>query len=64
VFEAANNVSRGEYFAALRNLRPLQAREKEVFAMPGTRWAGVEHDPRAERPAEPAAPAEKLRQSA
>lgn len=32
VFEAANNVSRGEYFTALRDLRPLLAREAEVLA--------------------------------
>jgi len=50
VFEAANNVSRGEYFAALRNLRPLRAREKEVLGMPETRWVASEHDPRTERP--------------
>ena len=31
VFEAANNVSRGEYFTALRDLRPLMKREDEVF---------------------------------
>ncbi|MBY6006451.1 flagellar biosynthesis repressor FlbT [Salipiger bermudensis] len=31
VFEAANNVSRGEYFTALRDLRPLMKREEEVF---------------------------------
>jgi len=64
VFEAANNVSRGDFFAALRNLRPLQAREREVFGLPETRWTGVEHDPRAARPAEPAAPAGTLRQRA
>ena len=31
VFEAANNVSKGEYFTALRDLRPLMKREDEVF---------------------------------
>ena len=31
IFEAANNVSRGEYFTALRNLRPLMAREAELL---------------------------------
>ena len=31
VFETANNVSRGEYFTALRNLRPLLARETEIL---------------------------------
>ncbi|MBP0484589.1 flagellar biosynthesis repressor FlbT [Sagittula salina] len=31
VFVAANNVSRGEYFTALRDLRPLLKREDEVF---------------------------------
>ncbi|WP_323765188.1 flagellar biosynthesis repressor FlbT [Marinovum sp.] len=34
VFTAANNVSLGEYFTALRDLRPLLAREAEVLAAP------------------------------
>lgn len=31
VFEAANNVSRSEYFSALRDLRPLLQREAEIL---------------------------------
>ncbi|WP_375689989.1 flagellar biosynthesis repressor FlbT [Pseudooceanicola sp. LIPI14-2-Ac024] len=49
VFEAANNVSRGEFFAALRNLGPLMKREGEVLGtaeMPATAWVKPEHDPR------------------
>lgn len=34
VFEAANNVSRGEYYTALRDLRPLMKREEEVLGAP------------------------------
>ncbi|MCA0994915.1 flagellar biosynthesis repressor FlbT [Alloyangia pacifica] len=34
VFEAANNVSQSEYFAALRQLRPLIKREDEVLGPP------------------------------
>lgn len=35
VFEAANNVSMGEYFTALRELRPLMKRELEVLGPAG-----------------------------
>ncbi|GAA4228936.1 flagellar biosynthesis repressor FlbT [Sagittula sp. NFXS13] len=41
VFEAANNVSKGEYFSALRNLHPLMRREDDVFGAPGTEPAGA-----------------------
>ena len=61
VFEAANNVSRGEYFAALRNLRPLQAREREVLGLPQGEWAAPAHDPRPEAPAGMSPAPEKLR---
>lgn len=41
VFEAANNVSKGEFFSALRNLRPVLARESEILnvGVPRTEWA-------------------------
>lgn len=34
VFETANNVSCGEYFTALRTLRPLLAREAQILGTP------------------------------
>ncbi|WP_088625911.1 flagellar biosynthesis repressor FlbT [Oceanicola sp. 22II-s10i] len=42
IFDAANKVSQGEFFSALRSLRPAMAREAEIFgdAMPKTEWAG------------------------
>ncbi len=40
VFEAANSVSRADYFKALRSLRPLMKREAEVLnaQLPRTEW--------------------------
>ncbi|MGR3322011.1 MAG: flagellar biosynthesis repressor FlbT [Pseudooceanicola sp.] len=59
VFEAANYVSRGEYFAALRELRPLMKREAEVLgqAMPATEWSARDEKPAAPEtaPVEPEA---------
>lgn len=65
VFDAANNVSRGEYFTALRNLRPLREREKEVLGVPETQWVDTQPDPREAERAEPAGhPVERQRKSA
>ncbi|MBE9637144.1 flagellar biosynthesis repressor FlbT [Salipiger mangrovisoli] len=49
VFEAANNVSQGEYFTALRDLRPLIKREAEVLGPAGLDPTSPEDLPRAHR---------------
>ena len=51
VFEAANDVSRNEFFSALRHLRPLIARESEVLNLPVTEWASA-HKADADTPPE------------
>lgn len=48
VFSAANNVSRMEYYTALRDLRPLIAREAEVLQA-----AGLDPTQPADEPADP-----------
>ncbi|WP_353475745.1 flagellar biosynthesis repressor FlbT (plasmid) [Salipiger sp. H15] len=49
VFEAANNVSRREYFTALRDLRPLIKRELEVLGPAGLDPTSSEDLPRIHR---------------
>ncbi len=49
VFEAANNVSIGEYFAALRELRPLMKRETEVLGPAGLDPTPADAQPRMAR---------------
>lgn len=54
VFDAANSVSQGDYFAALRHLRPLMRREAEALNLPDTEWiGGGDRESSAAAPADP-----------
>lgn len=45
VFEAANFVSQGDYYKALRALRPLMKREAEILGAMNPRPAGLRDEP-------------------